>query len=304
MYISLLKARKTAIKHSSLFFKLYFPMPLRDQPYLPLYVQDFLMDEKLIECSAEATGVYIRLMCIMHKSAEYGTFLLKQKDKQTSSKVENFALKLTRFLPYSKDVILRALTELTQENVLTIDGDLLFQKRMVKDGQLSVTRSICGRKGGKSTTSKKTINKKIDQAKTQANTKSEYEYENESKYIKEKGGVGEKTIGKIPFEFVWQLYAKKVGDQANLATLWSSISDSDKQLIVEHIPKYLASEPNPRYRKNFENYLNQKTWLDEILPSRNDTSTETSTDSRTEATSGVCTGSQEPATTNYDESKF
>ena len=43
-------------------------MALRDQPYIPLYVQDFMTDEKLSECSAESTGVYIRVMCIMHKS--------------------------------------------------------------------------------------------------------------------------------------------------------------------------------------------------------------------------------------------
>ena len=43
-------------------------MALREQPYLPLYVQDFLTDEKLNECSAESTGVYIRLMCIMDKA--------------------------------------------------------------------------------------------------------------------------------------------------------------------------------------------------------------------------------------------
>jgi len=47
-------------------------MALRDQPYLPLYVQDFLTDEKLMECSAETTGVYIRLLCILHKQKEYG----------------------------------------------------------------------------------------------------------------------------------------------------------------------------------------------------------------------------------------
>lgn len=40
-------------------------MALRDQPYLPLYVLDFLVDEKLAYCSAESTGVYIRLMCIL-----------------------------------------------------------------------------------------------------------------------------------------------------------------------------------------------------------------------------------------------
>ena len=57
-------------------------MALRNQPYFPLYVQDFMTDEKLNECSAKANGIYIRLMCIMHKSEEYGTILLKQKYKQ------------------------------------------------------------------------------------------------------------------------------------------------------------------------------------------------------------------------------
>ena len=70
-------------------------MARRDQPYLPLYVQDFLTDEKLIECSAESTGVYIRLLCIMHKSQEYGRILLKQKDKQSESKLSDFAFKLS-----------------------------------------------------------------------------------------------------------------------------------------------------------------------------------------------------------------
>ena len=71
-------------------------MALRDQPYIPLYIQDFLTDEKLIECSAESTGVYIRLMCIMHKSDEYGTILLRQKDKQNSNNCLNFANKLAK----------------------------------------------------------------------------------------------------------------------------------------------------------------------------------------------------------------
>jgi hypothetical protein len=66
-------------------------MALRDQPYIPLYIQDFLTDEKLIECSAQATGVYVRLMCIMHKSEDYGKILLRQKDKQKPKQIENFA---------------------------------------------------------------------------------------------------------------------------------------------------------------------------------------------------------------------
>ena len=64
-------------------------MALRNQPYLPLYVQDFMTDEKLNECSPAANGIYIRLMCILHKSETYGQILLKQKYKQNESKIEN-----------------------------------------------------------------------------------------------------------------------------------------------------------------------------------------------------------------------
>lgn len=126
-------------------------MALRDQPYLPLYVQDFLTDEKLSECSAESTGVYIRLMCIMHKTQPYGTIILKERDKSMDSPVENFALKLTKHMPYDFGTIARAITELAAEGVITIDGDALYQKRMVRDSQLSDKRSNSGKKGAEKT---------------------------------------------------------------------------------------------------------------------------------------------------------
>lgn len=156
-------------------------MALRDQPYIPLYVQDFLTDEKLMECSASATGVYIRIMCIMHKSEEYGTILLKQKDKQSTEQINNFASKIAKFLPYDYDTILSALNELLEENVLHIDGDKLIQKRMMKDGNISDKRALAGAKGGEKSLGKKQKNTKdFAQAKTQANSEYEYVYENEN----------------------------------------------------------------------------------------------------------------------------
>ena len=180
-------------------------MARRDQPYIPLYVQDFLTDEKLIECSAESTGVYIRLMCIMHKSQEYGTILLKQKDKQTpkqnteqnaeqrEEQIRNFAQKIAKQMPYDLPTIERGLTELLEEGVLTMDGDTLYQKRMVKDGETSDKRSISGKKGGKKSAGRKKASNDSEapdskfasnfaQAKSEANTQanSENEIENES----------------------------------------------------------------------------------------------------------------------------
>lgn len=151
-------------------------MALRDQPYIPLYVQDFLTDEKLNECSAASQGVYIKIMCILHKQDEYGTILLKQKDKQTLSSIQNFACKLAKLLPFSYDILFSALTELTEENVLTIEGDKLFQKRMVKDNSISDKRSNAGKKGGG--------NPNFVKTKIQTNSKqnTEYEYVNENEY--------------------------------------------------------------------------------------------------------------------------
>lgn len=172
-------------------------MALREQPYLPLYVQDFLTDEKLNECSAESTGVYIRLMCIMHKSDNYGTILLKQKDKQTGKQISDFALKLVRQMPYDAETIERALNELLEEGVLTMDGDVIFQKRMVKDGKVSDTRASAGRKGGKAS---KTASNDEDfasgfaQAKSQANTENEIEIENDTEdVIESEGDIEEST---------------------------------------------------------------------------------------------------------------
>jgi uncharacterized phage protein (TIGR02220 family) len=158
---------------------------LRDQPYIPLYVQDFLTDEKLNECSAESTGVYIKIMCIMHKSEPYGNILLKQKDKQNSSNISNFASKLLRHLPYSLLVIERSLEELIREDVLQIDGDYLSQKRMVRDCELSTKRAKAGQKGGQKT---QRFASNFAQAKVKANPENENEIvhvvENENKFPK------------------------------------------------------------------------------------------------------------------------
>ena len=140
-------------------------MSLRDQPYLPLYVDDFLSDEKLNLCSANSYGVYINIMCLMHKSDNYGIILLDQKWKQNPNQIINFASKFAKILPFSYSEILSALSELVYEKVLCIDSDRLIQKRMVRDNEISVLRAEAGFKGGKSTQ----LGKANYEAKVQAN---------------------------------------------------------------------------------------------------------------------------------------
>ena len=167
-------------------------MALRDQPYLPLYVQDFLTDEKLAECSAESTGVYIRLMCLMHKSHTYGKILLRQKERQSEQPVLDFAEKLSRQMPYKSEVIARALDELIDEEVVYIEDNALCQKRMIRDAELSEKRSFAGRKGAENANKRFTKKEEFaaakpsanNTAKPSANTENENEYEIEDEINK------------------------------------------------------------------------------------------------------------------------
>jgi hypothetical protein len=151
-------------------------MALRNQPYLPLYVQDYLTDEKLNECSAATQGVYIKLLCIMHKSKEYGCILLEQKYKQKISTCFAFASKLANHLPFNENIIFSALEELIKEGVIKIDGDKIYQSRMVKDNLISIKRSKAGKIGGDKNIFAQANIKAKGKAKVEANT--EYEYDN------------------------------------------------------------------------------------------------------------------------------
>lgn len=50
-------------------------------PYIPLYVNDFFSDGKLRDCSAEAIGIYVYLLCVLHESSEYGKLKLNSHDE-------------------------------------------------------------------------------------------------------------------------------------------------------------------------------------------------------------------------------
>ena len=58
-------------------------MALTDQPYLPLYVDDWMNNNNLKLSTAGAHGLMVSIMCIMHKENQYGTINLKAKFKHT-----------------------------------------------------------------------------------------------------------------------------------------------------------------------------------------------------------------------------
>ena len=194
-------------------------MALRNQPYLPLYVQDFMSDEKLRECSAESVGVYIFLMCVMHKSDEYGKVALSNKYiclSKNQAGIRNFASMLAKHLPFTIEVIERSLDELLREKVIQLEGNCLVQKRMVKDCKTSEARALSGGKGGKKRVDNLTnISLSKNQANNQANSENEYDIVNEdvndnNKKDKVQNKISKKLIDEF-YETIWKLYPRKEG---------------------------------------------------------------------------------------------
>ena len=201
-------------------------MALRNSPYLPLYVQDFLTDEKLADCSASANGVYIRLMCILHKSEHYGKILLKQKYKQNENMCLNFASMLVRQMPYSMYEIHDGLEELLENKIIEIDGEYLFQKRMVKDGELSEKRAVAGQKGGKKTHG---FCLSKYQSKTQSKSISKFEANSENENENDIDNDNEYNIKK--FSFLKELLS--IGVERKIAEEWIKVRKNKKLTQTE-----------------------------------------------------------------------
>ena len=66
------------------------------------------------------------------------------------------------------------------------------------------------------------------------------------------------------FESIWKLYGKK-GNRKTSITKWSKLPKETQDLIFKKVPAYVESTPDKQYRKNFETYLNQESWNDEII---------------------------------------
>lgn len=69
----------------------------------------------------------------------------------------------------------------------------------------------------------------------------------------------------IEFDVFWDLYDKKRGRKEDIEYKWLKLNNTDRQLIIDYIPKYKLSQPNKKFRKDPSTFLNQKSWNDELI---------------------------------------
>ena len=76
------------------------------------------------------------------------------------------------------------------------------------------------------------------------------------------------AVDDYQFECMWEAYGKK-GNKKTSRAKFNKLDILDQNLIYDHIPIYVLSTPDKQYRKNFETYLNQECWNDEVITNEN-----------------------------------
>ena len=125
----------------------------------------------------------------------------------------------------------------------------------------------------------KAARKRWDKIKSNANA---LQINSKSNAIREEKGKGEeirkdkindivvfKEENKIEiwptFDDFWDDYDKKVGSKEKIKKKWSKLSQSVKEEIMEYIPNYKIAQPDKKFRKNPETFLNNNGWEDELI---------------------------------------
>ena len=64
----------------------------------------------------------------------------------------------------------------------------------------------------------------------------------------------------FPFDKIWEMYDKPIGDQEQLRQRWNTLPHDDKKAIFAYVPLYVQARPERKYRKDFANFLTCRTW--------------------------------------------
>ena len=185
-------------------------------------------------------GVYFGIIEILREQSEY--YLYKNE-------ITTIAYDLRVDETMVEDIILNY-------DLFEIDGDTFFSRsltrRMEKLDEKREQRAKAGRKGGIATSLlKQNSTDAIPLKKRKVNK------------IKLNLNIN------IDFEKFWNLYDYKVGSKSKVLKKWESLTDLDRGMVMEHLPHYIKSTPDKKFRKHPATYLNNQGWFDEIVISQN-----------------------------------
>lgn len=139
------------------------------------------------------------------------------------------------------------------------DG-LFFNERLENEREKRTKHSKAQSDNAKKRWNPKSMPRHSDGIAVAMPLENENENENRNRNRNEK----EKIALYPSFNDFWNSYQKKRGREA-CEKKWATVRQEDRIKIMEHVPAYIASTIDPKFRKDPKTYLNGKHWNDEIL---------------------------------------
>jgi hypothetical protein len=218
-------------------------------PWTKWYWQDWEADTGLRASSLASQGLWMRMLSIMARSKKKG-FLLDGESKMESKTLAKLTGESVAFI----EVLM---AELESHAVYSqTDEGIIFNRRMVREAEISNIRSEVGRLGGRP--KKQTESKSKSKTKAPSVSASVSEYKNK-----------EKSEG--TFDQFWAKYPRKVERKVALkaysALIESGVSPDDLSAAVDgyraEIDRLGTKE---KYIKHAATFLHEDRWRD-YLPS-------------------------------------
>jgi hypothetical protein len=236
-------------------------------PSFQFYPNDWLGDMNLRMCSVATRGVWIDLLCIMHKSKKYGYLVQKESGKWSNMSPKTIQ-KLTGM---TRKRIVNGLRELSKNDVIKYDDDgLMYSKRLVKDHRLRQIRMEVGKLGGNPNLVNQSDNQKSTPSSSSSSSSSPSTSNNPPIIPPWKNGKVSKEAKEI-FDF-WNIQGivqhrdiEKFVPHINAKLKLFSVSEIKEaiklyKIVLEGLEYFF------KYRWGLEEFLNRKNGIDKFMP--------------------------------------
>lgn len=230
-------------------------------PWMKFYPSDWQSDPMLRCCSIAARGLWVEMMCLMHKAEPYGSLLVNgaRIDKR----------KLAVLVGISEKECSALLMELEGNGVFSRDDDgTLYSRRMRRDFAKAEQDKVNGKRGGNPTvkggvnppvnpTDNPTVNGGVKAQKLEARSQIP-----EPERKKTRASALADPWCESDWENFWDRYPNRVGKADARKAFERMTSKAAPDEIFPALQRY-ANKTDDRPFCNPSTWLNQERWLDQ-----------------------------------------
>lgn len=191
-------------------------MPSKKLPYMPFYIGDYRKDTGVKALDLEGKGLWTEMLWDMWESTERGKLLINGNVPDEKVLANSYGISLKKFKKIKEKLIYLGVASVDEKT------GCLYNRRMVRDEEIRVIRSNCGKKGGNPALKDEVLVDGLLNQKDNQNTDIDNDIETDNKVLTKTIEPSWKKEKQDAFEKRWYEYPGKKNDKAKANKSWNS----------------------------------------------------------------------------------